>query len=144
MKTFIDNDCDLGQIDVCISEDSDLLAFGCKRVFTIKFLLFSQYLPASLAQVLYKMDSQGQGEEIEVNHVARSDQLKYARLVALFLRLSRCAVKPCFVRSFHVSSNVHFGWVNIDSHSTTLDCLFMETPSFYLVAIIFPQLLEWD
>ena len=65
----------LGRAQVVITEDSDLLIFGVKRV-------------------MFKMDKQGNGIEVDMSRLAEVEELKFDRFTEDML-LTCCIVSGC-------------------------------------------------
>ena len=61
-----------GYVDAVISEDSDLLVFGCPKVTSSCQTLLAQNIALTqLPQVIYKLDNQGNGIEIRLDHLGQ-------------------------------------------------------------------------
>jgi exonuclease-1 len=80
-----------GHADAVISEDSDLLAFGCTTV-------------------IFKMDKFGNGKQIDLADLPKNQEIQF--VVFLFLLLSSSFFNPFpGLDTRHVSAYVHSGWV---------------------------------
>ena len=84
-----------GSVDLVVSEDSDCLVFGCKRV-------------------LFKLDSDGTGQEIQLRHLGANEGLSLLNWTEVRAARSLVHARTTCARvdrTGHVPRHVHACWV---------------------------------
>ncbi len=77
-------------VDCVITEDSDLLTFGAKKVLSI----YSLFTLISPIQVLFKLDKDGNGKEIALENLAATSSLKFSNFTHDMFRWT-CMLAGC-------------------------------------------------
>lgn len=114
-----------GIADVVITEDSDLLAFGCKQVRIHKTIyhIVSSLLSPFLLQVLFKMNDTGDGKLIELRDIGKANSSLVVRRCSYFCLRILVVIKSCLCRGLLLTH--------------------LDTCAYYVVATIFPLYRGW-